>query len=70
MPDGKFTWKLAQKDKPQEFSGDYTVADNLLILKQNNNPVMVGQVTQLAGNRFNFKLAGDNPNDPGLTFSK
>lgn len=70
MPDGKFTWKFAQKDKPQEFSGDYTVADNLLILKQNNNPVMVGQVTQLAGNRFNFKLAGDNPNDPGLTFSK
>jgi tetratricopeptide (TPR) repeat protein len=70
MPDGKFTWKFAQKDKPQEFSGDYTVADNLLILKQGNNPVMVGQVMQLAGNRFNFKLAGDNPNDPGLTFSK
>ncbi|MGD0654133.1 MAG: tetratricopeptide repeat protein [Thermoguttaceae bacterium] len=69
-PDGKFTWKFAQKDKPQEFSGDYTVADNLLILKQNNNPVMVGQVTQLTGNRFNFKLAGDNPNDPGLTFGK
>ena len=69
-PDGKFTWKFAQKDKPQEFSGDYTVADNILILKQNNNPVMVGQVTQLAGNRFNFKLAGDNPNDPGLNFSK
>jgi tetratricopeptide (TPR) repeat protein len=67
---GKFTWKFAQKNKPQEFSGDYTVADNLLILKQNNNPVMVGQVTQLAPNRFNFKLAGDNPNDPGLTFSK
>ncbi len=70
LPEGKFTWKITQKDKPQEFSGDYTVADNLLILKQNNNPVMVGQVTQLAGNRFNFKLAGDNPNDPGLTFSK
>ena len=67
---GKFTWKYAQKDKPQEFSGDYTVADNLLILKQGTNPVMVGQVTQSAGNRFNFKLAGDNPNDPGLNFSK
>ncbi len=31
---------------------------------------MIGQITMLDGNRFNFKLAGDNPNDPGLTFSK
>lgn len=69
-PDGKYTWKFTQNDKPQEFSGAYTVADNLLILKQGNNPVMVGQVTLMPGNSFNFKLAGDNPNDPGLTFSR
>ena len=30
---------------------------------------MVGQVTPLADDRFNFKLAGDNPSDPGLTFA-
>ena len=29
---------------------------------------MVGQVASLAGDRFNFKLVGDNPSDPGLTF--
>lgn len=69
-PDGKFTWKFNQKDKPQEFSGDYSVADNLLILKQGSNPMMVGQVTMLPDGRFNFKLAGDNPNDPGMTFGK
>ena len=68
--DGNYTWKFAQKGKPQEFRGAYTVADNLLILKQGNNPVMVGQVTSLADNRFNFKLPGDNPSDPGLTFGK
>jgi tetratricopeptide (TPR) repeat protein len=68
--DGNFTWKFTQKDKSQEFSGPFTVADNLLILKQDSNPVMVGQVTQFVGNSFNFKLAGDNPNDPGLNFSK
>jgi tetratricopeptide (TPR) repeat protein len=68
--DSKYTWKYAQKGKPQEFSGAYTVADNLLILKQGESPVMVGQVTSLADNRFNFKLAGDNPLDPGLTFGK
>ena len=66
--DGKFTWALDQKGKPQQFSGTYTVADNLLVLKQGENPMMVGQVASLTNNRFNFKLAGDNPSDPGLTF--
>ncbi len=46
------------------------MADNLLILKEGNSPAMVGQVTLLPDNRFNFKLAGDNPSDPGLTFGK
>ena len=45
--DGKFTWALDQNGKPQQFSGTYTVADNLLVLKQGNNPVMVGQVACL-----------------------
>ncbi len=69
-PDAKYTWRFLQKDKPQEFSGAYDVADNLLILKEGDNPAMVGQVTLLSGNRFNFKLSGDNPSDPGLTFGK
>jgi hypothetical protein len=68
--DGKFTWALDQNGKPQQFSGTYTVADDLLILKQGDNPVMVGQVATLASDRFNFKLAGDNPSDQGLTFAR
>ncbi len=68
--DGKYTWTYTQKDKPRQFSGTYTIADNLLILKEGNNTVMVGQVTQLADDRFNFRMPGDNPGDPGLTFSK
>ena len=68
--DGKFTWGLVQNGKPQQFSGTYTVADNLLVLKQGDNPMLVGQVALLAGNRFNFKLAGDNPSDPGLSFMR
>ena len=66
--DGKFTWALDQNGKPQQFSGTYTVADNFLVLRQGNNPMMAGQVASLASDRFNFKLAGDNPGDPGLTF--
>ena len=68
--DGKYTWTFAQKDKPQAFSGDYSVADNLLVLKQAGTPMMVGQVTPTAADGFNFKLPGDNPDDPGLTFGK
>ncbi len=68
--DGKFTWALDQNGKPQQFSGTYTVADNLLVLKQGDHPMMVGQVASLDGDRFNFKLAGDNPRDPGLTFAR
>ena len=68
--DDKYTWNFAEHDKPQAFSGDYAVADNLLILKKGNAPVMIGQVTMLADDRFNFKLPGDNPSDPGLTFSR
>jgi TolA-binding protein len=66
--DGKFTWALDQNGKPQQFSGTYTVADNLLVFKQGGNPMMAGQVAPFANDRFNFKLAGDNPSDPGLTF--
>jgi hypothetical protein len=68
--DGRFTWALDQNGKPQQFSGTYTVADNLLVLKQGETPTMVGQIASLASNRFNFKLAGDNPSDPGLTFTR
>jgi tetratricopeptide (TPR) repeat protein len=68
--DATYTWKFVQKDKTQEFSGAYSVADNLLILKENNSPVMVGEVKILADNRFNFRLPGSVANDPGLTFGK
>ncbi len=46
------------------------MADNLLILKEGGNPAMLGQVVQLDANRFNFKMVGNNPADPGLDFVK
>jgi hypothetical protein len=68
--DSKYAWKFDQKGKTREFDGNFSVADNLLILKKGDSPVMVGQVTMLDGGRFSFKLPGENPNDPGLTFGK
>jgi tetratricopeptide (TPR) repeat protein len=67
--DGNYVWSFDEQGKPHEFSGSYTVADGLLILKKDNTPMMIGQVTQLP-NGFNFKLPGDNPSDPGLNFSR
>ena len=33
--------------------------------------MMAGQVVQAGGDdSFNFKLTGDNPSDPGLTFAR
>jgi len=68
--DGQYTWKFAEQGKTQEFSGPYSVADSLLILKKGDTPVMIGQARLLADNRFTFKLPGDNPSDPGLTFGR
>ncbi len=68
--DGQYTWKLDQHGKVQQFSGPYTVADSLLVLKKGQTPVMIGQASLLANDRFNFKLPGDNPSDPGLTFGR
>jgi hypothetical protein len=68
--DSKYTWQFTRQGKTQKHSGNYTVADNLLILKQGDAPVMVGQLASLGDDSFNFKLANDNPSDPGLTFNK
>ena len=56
--------------KTESHSGNYSVADNLLVLNQDDSPAMVGQVTSLGRSSFNFKLAGASPNDPGLAFTR
>ena len=68
--DNKYTWQYTAGGKTEEFAGAYTLADNILILKQNDQPMMVGQLTLLAANQMNFKLPGGDTADPGLTFSK
>lgn len=68
--DSTYTWQYAQNGKSQQFTGSYTVADNVLILKCDGKAAMVGQVTMPDSRQFNFKLVGANPNDPGMTFTK
>ena len=68
--DGTYSWKFTAQGKSQTFSGAYTVADNLLILKEGGTPKMIGQIVLVNDNQFTFKLMGDNSSDAGLTFSK
>ena len=68
--DSKYDWRYTANGKTQDFNGTYQLADNVLILRQGTNPAMVGQVTPLGNSGFNFKVAGDNPSDPGVTFRR
>lgn len=68
--DGKYDWNYTAGGQSQNFGGAFSLADNLLILKQGDTPAMVGQVTLVNNRQFNFKMPGDNPNDPGLTFTR
>ncbi len=68
--DSKYDWNFTANGQTHNFGGNYSVADNLLILKQGDTPSMVGQVTMVNNRQFNFKMPGGNPNDPGLTFSR
>ncbi|MGE3314345.1 MAG: hypothetical protein AB7O26_04440 [Planctomycetaceae bacterium] len=67
-PDSKFTWKYTREGKPAEFSGTYTIANNLLILQQSNQETMIGRVEQTPEKGFRFTMMGGPPDDPGLTF--
>ena len=68
--DAKYDWNYTNNGQTHNFAGTFTIADNLLVLKQGDTPTMVGQVTLINNRQFNFKMPGDNPNDPGLTFNR
>ena len=70
-PDNNFTWQFSQQGKqPQTLTGTYTVANNYLILKASDQNTLLGQVAMVDPNRFTFKMAGDNPADPGRAFTR
>jgi hypothetical protein len=70
QPTGEFTWQVTQNGKQQQFAGSSTFGDGLLTLAQTNGPVMVGRVSWQDPNHMTFRVAGDGPDDPGLSFSK
>lgn len=68
--DGFYNWVYTQNGRRQQLTGNYLISDGLLILNQDGQPALMGQIIPMSGNRFVFKLQGSDPYDPGLTFYK
>jgi tetratricopeptide (TPR) repeat protein len=70
QPGGPFTWDAERKGHKQRFSGSSTYGAGLLTLVQDNGPAMVGRVSWTDASHMTFRIAGEGPEDPGLSFSK
>ena len=68
--DNRFNWKFRGRDREQQFAGTFTLANNLLILQASDQNALVGQVSMETSDKLNFRLAGGNPAEPGLTFTR
>jgi tetratricopeptide (TPR) repeat protein len=70
QPDGNFTWKVSKKGQTQQFAGASTYGDGLLTLAQDKGPALVGRVSWKDPSHMTFRVVGDGPEDPGLSFSR
>jgi tetratricopeptide (TPR) repeat protein len=68
--DGKFQWTFKQQEREQQLAGNFTLADNYLILSAGDQNALVGHVSMDQQNHLNFRLAGGNPSEPGLSFTR
>jgi tetratricopeptide (TPR) repeat protein len=69
-PDGAFNWKVTQKGQTQQFSGTSTFGGGMLTLVKDQGPALVGRVSWTDANHMTFRIVGEGPEDPGLSFSK
>jgi hypothetical protein len=69
-PGGAFSWQVTQNGQKRQFSGTSTFGDGLLTLVQAQGPPLVGRVSWTDANHMTFRVVGDTPDDPGLSFSK
>ncbi len=69
--DGRFVWKSAVQGKPAvEMTGNYMLANDLLILETAEDGTMVGRASPQDADRFSFVPADSPPSDPGLAFGR
>ncbi len=70
QPGGAFVWKVTRKDQTQQFTGTSTYGGGLLTLAQDKGPALVGHVSWTDAGHMTFRVVGDGPDDPGLSFTK
>jgi len=70
QPGGDFTWQVTKKGQPQQLSGKSTFGQGILTLAQDKGPALVGRVDWKDANHMNFRIVGDGPEAPGLSFAK
>lgn len=69
--EGAFAWSVRdQGGKMDSFDGTFSLEDDLLILERKAGGALMGRISALAENRFQFKVLGGGASDPGLTFTK
>jgi hypothetical protein len=68
--DNRFNWKFKGPQREQQYDGTFTLANNFLILSASGQNTLVGQVSMENDEKLNFRLAGGNPAEPGLTFTR
>lgn len=67
--DKSFSWTFTPKDQPaQAFDGTYTLDGNVIALERSGGGSLVAQIDPMEQSKFNFKMVGAPPDDPGLDF--
>jgi tetratricopeptide (TPR) repeat protein len=68
--DGNFTWDFSDGKTSTKVEGVWVVEGNNLVLRPDQDGVMLAEITPPTDNAFHFTAAGGPPGDPGLDFRK
>jgi tetratricopeptide (TPR) repeat protein len=69
-PDGTFVWDVSTNGQSKPIKGKSTYQGDVLALAQETGPPLAGKVTWDGPDKFNFRLVGNGPEDPGLNFTR
>jgi hypothetical protein len=70
QPGGAFHWQLVKKGQTRDFTGTSSFGGGVLTLVPDKTPPIVGRVSWTDPNHITFRVLGDRPDAPGLTFTK
>lgn len=66
----QFTWTVGQGDSQRVMKGEFSLGGDNLALQPEGNNAMVGTVSKVSAQGFNFRVVGAPPGDQGLDFTR